>query len=103
LRGRFDKDKGYADKDVVFLDPAAGTAAYPLAMIEHTLTQVEKRWGKGMVAGAAGELARNAHAFEILVGPYAVAHLRISEAIRGQRLSTWPRFRGHASENAGSL
>jgi len=51
-------------------------------MIEHALAQVEKDWGAGMVAGAAGELAKNTHAFEILVGPYAVAHLRISEAIR---------------------
>ena len=82
LRSRFGKEKGYADEGVVFLDPAAGTAAYPLAMIEHALAQVEKDWGAGMVAGAAGELAKNTHAFEILVGPYAVAHLRISEAIR---------------------
>jgi hypothetical protein len=82
LRTRFGKDKGYADQGVVFLDPAAGTAAYPLAMIEHALAQVEAQWGAGMVAGAAGELAKNTHAFEILVGPYAVAHLRISEAIR---------------------
>jgi hypothetical protein len=82
LRTRFGKDKGYADQGVVFLDPAAGTAAYPLAMIEHALGQVEAQWGAGMVAGAAGELAKNTHAFEILVGPYAVAHLRISEAIR---------------------
>jgi hypothetical protein len=82
LRTRFGKHKGYADEGVVFLDPAAGTAAYPLAMIEHALAQVERDWGAGMVATAAGELARNVHAFEILVGPYAVAHLRISESIR---------------------
>lgn len=84
LRTRFGKVKGYADKGVVFLDPAAGTAAYPLAMIEYALAQVEADWGEGMVAGAAGELARNTHAFEILVGPYAVAHLRITEAIRAR-------------------
>ena len=84
LRTRFGKNKGYADTGVVFLDPAAGTAAYPLAMIEHALAQVETQWGAGMVASAAGELAKNTHAFEILVGPYAVAHLRISEAIRSR-------------------
>lgn len=84
LRSRFGKDKGYADEGVVFLDPAAGTAAYPLAMVEHSLAEVESLWGKGMVDAAASELARNTHAFEILVGPYAVAHLRISEAIRAR-------------------
>lgn len=82
LRTKFGKSKGYADQGVIFLDPAAGTAAYPLAMIEHALAQVEADWGEGMVAAAASELANNTHAFEILVGPYAVAHLRISEAIR---------------------
>jgi hypothetical protein len=84
LRTRFGKDKGFADSGVVFLDPAAGTAAYPLAMIEFALEQVEKQWGSGMVPGAAGELAKNTHAFEVLVGPYAVAHLRISQAIRAR-------------------
>ena len=43
-----------------------------------------------MVAVAASELAKNTHAFEILVGPYAVAHLRISEAIR-TRGGTFPK------------
>lgn len=81
LRTRFGKTKGYADDGVVFLDPAAGTASYPLAMIEHALAVVEQRFGKGMVAAAASELAKNVHAFEILVGPYAVGHLRISEAL----------------------
>lgn len=90
LRDKFGKGKGYADEGVVFLDPAAGTAAYPLAMIEHALAQVELDWGEGMVASAAGELAKNTHAFEILVGPYAVAHLRISEAIRA-RGGTFPK------------
>lgn len=63
LRTRFGKGKGFADEGVVFLDPAAGTAAYPLAMIEHALAQVEKDWGVGMVAGAAGELAKNTHSW----------------------------------------
>lgn len=81
LRTRFGKTKGYADDGVVFLDPAAGTASYPLAMVEHALAVVEQRFGPGMVAAAASELAKNVHAFEILVGPYAVGHLRISEAL----------------------
>ena len=34
-----------------------------------------------MVAGYATEMAKNIHSFEILVGPYAVAHLRLSERI----------------------
>lgn len=72
---------GYADENVVLLDPAAGTGAYPLAVIEHTLEEA-RAYGAGMLPQIATRLANTTHAFEILVGPYAVAHLRISQAIQ---------------------
>lgn len=81
LKQRFGKELTYADDGVVTLDPAAGTGSYPLAVIEHALTAVADRMGKGAVPGHASALARNVHAFELLVGPYAVAHLRVSERI----------------------
>ena len=81
LRERFGKALTYADDGVVTLDPAAGTGSYPLAVIEHALTAVADRMGQGAVPGHASALARNVHAFELLVGPYAVAHLRMSERI----------------------
>jgi hypothetical protein len=77
----FNKTLSFADEDVVFLDPGAGTAAYPLAAIEHALGIVKERYGDGMVAARATDCARNFHAFEILVGPYAVAHLRLTKLI----------------------
>ncbi len=82
LRGRFGKQLTYADDNVVTLDPAAGTGTYPLAVIEHALALVENREGAGAVPGRAAALARNVHAFELLVGPYAVAHLRVTQSIR---------------------
>lgn len=81
LETRFEKSLSFADDGVVFLDPAAGTAAYPLAAIRHALDRVEERYGEGMVAARATECARNFNAFEILVGPYAVAHLRLTQII----------------------
>ena len=45
---------------------------------------VENRLGEGAVPGHASALARNVHAFELLVGPYAVAHLRVSERIQAR-------------------
>ena len=82
LRERFRKDLTYADEGVVTLDPAAGTGTYPLTVIEHALALVENREGAGAVPGRAGALARNVHAFELLVGPYAVAHLRVTQSIQ---------------------
>ncbi|HYX42707.1 MAG TPA: N-6 DNA methylase, partial [Pyrinomonadaceae bacterium] len=82
LATRFDKPLSFADDNVVFLDPAAGTAAYPIAAIEHALVQVETTYGAGMVAARATECAQNVNAFELLVGPYAVAHLRLTQIIQ---------------------
>lgn len=82
LRERFRKPQAFADDGVVFLDPAAGTGTYPLAATQHGLALVRKHYGKGAVAGRATVMGRNLHAFESLVGPYAVAHLRLTEELR---------------------
>jgi hypothetical protein len=78
---RFNKPLSYADRDVIFLDPGAGTAAYPLVAIEHALGIVAQRFGEGMIPAKATDCANNVYAFETLVGPYAVAHLRLTKLI----------------------
>ena len=84
LERSFHKPLTYADDGVVTLDPAAGTGTYPLAAIEHALNAVDERLGPGAVPSYASTLARNVHAFELLVGPYAVAHLRMTERIQAR-------------------
>jgi len=81
LDRHFGKSLAYADDDVVLLDPACGTGTYPLAAIQLGLDRAEARYGRGVLPGRATTAAANTHAFEILVGPYAVAHLRIAQAI----------------------
>ena len=84
LRDRFGKPLAFADDGVTVLDPAAGTGTYPLAVIDHAAQAVDAHFGQGMIGGERMEgLANRLHAFEILVGPYAVAHLRISQRLRG--------------------
>jgi hypothetical protein len=82
LRTRFNKPRGFNAPGVNVLDPAAGTGAYPLAVLDHALEAARQRSGPGAVAGAASDLATRLHAFEFLVGPYAVAHLRLTQAVR---------------------
>lgn len=82
LETKFGKLHSFADEGVIFLDPAAGTAAYPIAAVEHALESVAARFGEGMVAARATECARNINAFEVLVGAYAVAHLRLTQIIK---------------------
>ncbi|MBN1867679.1 N-6 DNA methylase [Candidatus Sumerlaeota bacterium] len=82
LVNRLNKPLGFADPGVVTLDPAAGTGAYLLGVIEHALGRVEAEQGAGAVAGQATELAKNLYGFELMVGPYAVSELRVSRALR---------------------
>jgi hypothetical protein len=81
LAEKFETDFSFVDSKVITLDPAAGTGTYALAAIEHGLEQVATLKGAGMRAKYASTIAQNMHAFEILVGPYAVAHLRLTQQI----------------------
>ena len=82
LRTRFNKQLAFADDDVVVLDPAVGTGTYPLAVLEHAAESVQQRLGPGAVVGKLRGLADRLYAFELLVGPYSVAHLRLSQRLR---------------------
>lgn len=72
---------GFGDANVVTLDPATGTGTFPLAAIDHAARLAPDVRGPGGVRQAAANLARNLYAFELLPGPYAVAHLRLSQRL----------------------
>jgi len=82
LRERFGKAMAFADNSVDVLDPACGTGTYPLAVLQHAAESVRDREGDGAVPGRMRDLAGRLHAFEILVGPYAVAQLRLTQRLR---------------------
>jgi hypothetical protein len=81
LEERFDADYAFVNEKVITLDPGAGTGTYILAALQHGLDRVEQEKGPGMRGNFATQAARNLHAFELLVGPYAVAHLRLTQQI----------------------
>lgn len=79
---RFGMALGFADGNVVTLDPAAGTGTFPLAAIDLAATRsIEVRGEAGPSQVAAG-LADRLYGFEILPGPFAVAHLRVGERLQ---------------------
>jgi hypothetical protein len=81
LRERFDLDLGFAEPDVVVLDPAVGTGTYLLAALEHGAETAERALGKAAREERASTMARNLNGFELLVGPYAVAQLRLAQRV----------------------
>lgn len=81
LETRFDAEYSFVDDQVVTLDPATGTGTYILAAVQHGLDKIADARGPGARVSAATTAAKNMHAFELLVGPYAVAHLRLTQQI----------------------
>lgn len=81
LHKHLGKEMGFVEAGVATLDPGVGTGTYLLAIIEHALKRVEKEEGPGAVKGGARSLVQNLHGFEWMVGPYAVAQLRFSQAL----------------------
>ena len=81
LRDRFGKPLGFADDGVRVLDPAVGTGTYLLAALQHGLEAVVDAYGPGQRPGRATVIAQSFHAFERMIGPYAVAHLRLARDI----------------------
>ncbi|NRD88706.1 hypothetical protein C8024_03335 [Sphingopyxis sp. BSNA05] len=70
-----------ADQNVTILDPATGTGTFLLGIAERVREQVEATGGAGLASLALHDLARRMFGFELLVGPYAVAHFRLHRAL----------------------
>jgi len=81
LTEKLGKPMGFADGRVITLDPAVGTGTYLLGVIDHVLGRAEAELGRGALAGQAAQLGRNLYGFENMVGPYAVAQLRVSRSL----------------------
>ena len=84
LTNRLGRRLGFANSDVITLDPAVGTGTYLLGVIEHSLARVGKEQGPGALPSQASSLARRLYGFEVMVGPYAVSELRASRALKDQ-------------------
>ncbi len=78
---RFSRRLGFADNQVVTLDPATGTGTFPLTVIDKAVARATAARGAAGERQAATNLAQNLYAFELLPGPYSVAHLRLTQRL----------------------
>lgn len=81
LVSRLDKPRGFADPDVLTIDPAMGTGTYLQTILEHVAQSAERHDGPGAVAGAVSRAAERTIGFELQMGPYAVAELRAADLL----------------------
>jgi hypothetical protein len=68
---------GLASPEVWLVDPATGTGTYLLGVLRHIANQVKADQGDGAVAGYIHSALNRIAGFEIQLGPYAVAQLRL--------------------------
>lgn len=74
---RFGQHAGLASPTVTMADPATGTGTYVLGMLRKIAETVQADEGEGAVKEAINAAIKRIIAFEMQLGPFAVAQLRI--------------------------
>jgi predicted helicase len=96
LEDRFAKTEGLASDGVTALDPAAGTMTFMARAARQAVQEFEDRYGSGSTERFIREhLLDNFYAFELMMAPYAVGHLKMSFFLEelGYRLKEGERFK----------
>ena len=94
-RPGFALTRGMAANDVTVADPATGTGTFVLGVLRHIAATVEADEGRGAVAAAIEAAMQRIVAFELQLGPFAVAQLRVlaeAVALTGRAAPPLPRM-----------
>lgn len=73
----FNRSAGLASTDVTIADPAVGTGTFPLGVLRRIAKIIEDDQGPGAVGPAVAAAAGRLIGFELQLGPFAVAQLRL--------------------------
>jgi|SRR5579863_87538 len=76
LKTRFDRPKGLADENTLILDPATGTATFLYFVIRQIYQQFASQRG-AWDSYVSQHLLNRLFGFELLMAPYAIAHLKL--------------------------
>lgn len=78
LQSRFDLPDGLADGRVTVLDPAAGTLTFLAEAVRHAFAEFVSKYGGGGKANLLrNHILPHFFAFELLMAPYAIGHMKI--------------------------
>lgn len=79
LKSRFNLPDGLADPSVTLLDPAAGTMTFPAEAVKLAVQEYVQKYGEGgKKEFIRNQILRNFYAFELMMAPYAIGHMKIS-------------------------
>ncbi|MCK5122750.1 MAG: N-6 DNA methylase [Candidatus Pacebacteria bacterium] len=95
LKEKFGKKLGFASEGVTILDPASGTLTFPASAIAITKEEIDKSSNAGSWQQIAkNHILKNYYAFELLMAPYIIGHLKISLLLEelGYKMENGERF-----------
>lgn len=79
LKTSFNLPDGLASREITLLDPAGGTLTFPAEAIKLAVNSFTKKYGTGGVNKLISEhILQNFYAFELMMAPYAIGHMKIS-------------------------
>jgi predicted helicase len=76
LQTRFNRPKGLADENTLILDPATGTATFLYVVVNEIYQKFAKQKG-AWDSYVTAHLLKRIFGFELLMAPYAIAHLKL--------------------------
>lgn len=95
LRTKLGLHEGLAAASVTLADPATGTGTFFLGVLKTIVETVRQDQGEGAISGAVTSALKRLIAFEMQLGPFAVAQLRILAevvSLTGKQPKTTPRM-----------
>lgn len=79
LKTHFSLQDGLASKEVTLLDPAGGTLTFPAEAIKLAVEEFTSKYGDaGKKKFIKNQILKNFYAFELMMAPYAIGHIKIS-------------------------
>jgi len=79
LKTHFNLADGLASEDVKLLDPAGGTLTFPAEAIKIATEEFKNKYGSGGLNNwIKKHILQNYFAFELMMAPYAIGHLKMS-------------------------
>lgn len=90
LRERLGRRLGFAERDVIVVDPAMGTGSFLAEVVNTVAETIAEEEGPGAVAPHLRDLARRLIGFENQAAPYAVAELRVHSLLKKRHRSEVP-------------
>ena len=79
LKTHFGLADGLASENVTLLDPAAGTLTFPAGALKTAVAEFTEKYGEGDKYNfIKNQILPNFFAFELMMAPYAIGHLKMS-------------------------